>query len=304
MKPRRAIQSILNPSVQFADSIMMFKNGHLSVHGKRTIRTFNTCLFDSFFSLCAGMYADHRSVRNQIDPMTSDCEFSSMIHFMFNGSGRTITKHRTLLQKRNLLLSSIFDGDEFECGLTVVDCQSNANYLIPKLLPIELYSYRREKTCNLCVRTTVSNRCFVDIDFNQFSREPIHNLNKCLLETLIHERSSTCECGGMMANTTKDFSSFIMIDLTLENGIKLISLCDVPKELNMLGNKFALKGCIEFIGQDKVVENSEPSIGHYRSHIYRCNKQWETYDDEKAKVFRSDINSQIKGQVLFYVQTE
>lgn len=48
--------------------------------------------------------------------------------------------------------------------------------------------------------------------------------------------------------------------------------------------------------------NGEKQVGHYISHLYRSNNRWEMYDDMKSMVVRSDTNSKIQGQVLFYVK--
>lgn len=183
---------------------MLLKNGHMSSHGKQSIRTFHTCPFDSLFAVIAALYADHENIKNQInqlvpdspqskkqiDQLAPDSTLLSMIYKMFNGIERIAIKHNALLRQRNLLLRSIFKGEEYECGLFTVDCQANVNYIVPKLLPLELYSYRRTKQCNRCNDVLVSNRCFVDINFEQFEQQSIQNLNSCLLDTLLTEEPS------------------------------------------------------------------------------------------------------------------
>lgn len=103
MKPRRAIQSMLNPSVQFSESIMLLKNGHLTHHRKQTIQTFNTCPFDSVFAMISAMYADHNNIKNQINELKSDSNFLSMIDEMFNGIGKIAIRYKTILRERNLI---------------------------------------------------------------------------------------------------------------------------------------------------------------------------------------------------------
>lgn len=309
MKPRRAIQSMLNPSVQFSESIMLLKNGHLTHHRKQTIQTFNTCPFDSVFAMISAMYADHNNIKNQINELKSDSNFLSMIDEMFNGIGKIAIRYKTIFRERNLILRLIFRGEEYDCGLWAVDCNANVNYIIPHLLPKQMYSYYRKKKCDRCKEEITSDRCFVDINLDVFEQQPIQNLNSCLLDTLINEESSPCSCNGTKIVVDTVFSNFIIIDLCLKQSIKLISLCDIPTELNILGITFALKGCIEYIGDDLVNSDyvgddlgNSNSIGHYISHVYRCNKQWEMYDDKKSKVLRSNTKSKIKGQVLFYVR--
>lgn len=276
---------------------MNMKNGHLSYRGNRSIRTFNTCPFDSVFVVVAAMYADHDEIKKQINLLAPDSEFLSMICHMFNGDGKIAVKHNALLRQRNVILSSIFEGEEFECGLIAVDCRTNANYIIPKLLPAKMYSYNREKQCDRCEKHLLSNRCFVDIDMDEFDAQPIENLNACLLNSLVLEQPSKCSCNGSKRIVDTNFSNFIMIDLSLKQSIKLLSLCDIPTKINILGITFSLKACIEFIGTENV-----DFIGHYVSHVYRRNAQWEIYDDQKSQVLRSNTKTKIKGQVLFYVR--
>lgn len=282
-----------------AESIMLLKNGHSSYRDKRCTQTSNTCPFDSLFVVVAAMYADHDHIKNQINSLAPDSELLSMIYDMFNDVGKTTVKHNALLRQRNVLLSSLFPAEEYECGLLVVDCKANANYIIPKLLPTELYSYVRIKECDRCGDKLLSKRCFVDIDIDEFERQRIENLNKCLLDSLIceHEQPSKCSCNGAKRIVETNFSNFIMIDLTLKEIISTLSLCDIPDKIKILGLQFSLKACIEFIG----TEFTE-FTGHYVSHVYRRNKQWEKYDDKKSQVLRSNIKNKIKGQVLFYVR--
>lgn len=147
---------------------MLLKNGHVSYRDKRSIQTFNTCPFDSFFVVVAAMYADHDEIRNQINLLAPKSEFLSMITGMFNDVGKIAVKHNALLRQRNVILNSIFPGEEFECSLVAVDCRTNANYIIPKLLPSEMASYTREKLCDRCGEPVLSIRFFVDINMEEY----------------------------------------------------------------------------------------------------------------------------------------
>lgn len=297
-KPRRSIHSILNPSVQNAKNIMLMKNGHKTYRGKQTFATFNTCSFDAVFVVIAAMYADHDEIKNQINQAAPDSELLSMVHSMFNDNVKLTIKQNNLLRQRNDILCSLFQGEEYECHLVTVDCQANANYIIPKLLPTELYTYFREKKCDRCGHENVSKRCFVDIEMDVFETQTIQNLNSCLLDSLMSEKVSKCPCGGTNQIVATKFSNFIIIDLTLRNNnVNWLHLSDVPSELNILGVKFSIKACIEFIPPTEA-----NGIGHYIAHAYRRNQRWEMYDDKKTHVLRSSTKMKIQGQVLFYVR--
>lgn len=125
----------------------------------------------------------------------------------------------------------------------------------------------------------------------------VQNLNSCLLESLISGRSTACTCGGPR-QYSREFSSFIIIDLHIFDRIEEISLKDIPPTLNILCIHFAKSACIEYLG-----DNNKKNVGHYVSHIYRCNR-WERYDDMRTNITSSNVNSKIKGQVLFYVKTK
>lgn len=212
-----------------------------------------------------------------------------------------------MLRDRNQILNEIFQESERVVelhGLRSIDCSSNVNYMIQKIFPTELFSYKRVKQCDRCEETIISNRCFIDIDFDSYDLGTVEQLNSCLLEGILSEIPTQCKCGGSRNIIETTFSDFVMIDLQLEYCIKPFSLNEIPNSLNILGIKFAPYACIEFIGDDnmyfQVGENERP-IGHYVAHIFRRN-MWERYDDTKIYVTKSNTAAKIKGQVLFYVQ--
>lgn len=253
----------------------------------------------------AGIYADFSNVKNNFDEFVKEYKFPEMVSSIFSNDDSISKRQNRLLQKRNIVLLDIFketsNAIQFNNGLISLNCATNVNCIIPKLLPQNLYSYLRKKQCNNCNRTVVSNRCFVDIEFELFEKKGIQELNNCLLDTLISEMPSYCiSCEEPEQITTTEFSSFILIDLQLEHGLKKFALNDIPKSLNILDIKFLLTGCIEFIG-DATQSNQ---VGHYISHLYRSNKQWEMYDDFKSNVSRSNPSSKIQAQILFYVKQE
>lgn len=296
---------MLNPSVEACKSVMLLKNGHLSV-GKNSIQSFNTCSFDSLYSMVAALYADFISVKNQVDLLQENCDFSRMIISMFDEEKTPGVKLNSLLKQRNLIFNRIFRGTtritEFGNGLSSIDCSANINYMIPRALPIDLYSYVRKRKCDRCNTEVASNRCFIDINIEKLEQQSIHNLNSCLLDTFLSEKSSNCECGGSKKLTETEFSNFIMIDLYLTTHIAQISLVEIPKKLDIFGIEFAIFGCIEYIGDDENTNMLNASIGHYVSHIYRRNNRWQRYDDTKSKITNSNTTLKIKGQVLFYVK--
>lgn len=285
---------------------MLLKNGWAS-HGNVSIQTSNTCSFDSLYFAFAAPYADYGHVKEQIDQLAPDCAFSKMVATMCESFATNVTKHNSLHRQRNVILHSIFKSDEleFDCGLIFVDCAANVNYTIPKVLPTELYSYSRKKQCDRCGKKTISKRCFIDINFEEFEKRSIKQLNTCLLDTLISEQPSTCPCDGSQIFADTEFSNIIMIDLHLESTIKPITLNAIPKKLNIMGIGFALTGCIEFIGEMPKDFSSQKNNGyaHYISHVLRSNGRWQTFDDLKARISKPKTNVKIKGQVLFYVKT-
>lgn len=279
---------------------MLLRNGFFSTAGKYSIQSTNTCAFDSLYIAAVALYADSTVVKKQIDGNDTENNFLQMVSNMFDNVGRVNVKQNKLLRLRNLILLEIFRDSlhsiEFINSLISIDCASNPSFIIPKVLPKEFYSYLRKKQCNQCSREIISNRCFIDINFDQYETLGIKKLNECLLQSLINEPTSTCQCNGSEVVVQTEFSSFIIIDLQLKQEIIGITLKDIPKTLNILGIRFALKSCIEFIGNTKTKQ-----IGHYVTHVYR-NDMWELYDDMKATVLKSKNNVKKKIQVVFYAK--
>lgn len=297
---RRAQQSILNPTVQACDSIIHLKNGYLSKFRDQSIQTVNTCCFDAIFVAISAMYADYANVKQEIDRLAKESGLLSMVTDVFSSDSKIAAKISLLLEKRNLYLHAFFKGEDFGNGLTLYVGSGNLNRLIPQFLPIEMYSYYRKKQCDRCGEEIQSDRCFLDIDMEQYDQLSITHLNECLLDSLVSDAASKCSCNGMRQSIETRFSNFVMIDLHLYHHIKLISLRDIPLELDILGVQFTFAGCIEYINESTNVK----SMGHYVCHMYRHNKQFEMYDDLKSRVLRSDTKAKIKGQILFYVRIE
>lgn len=188
-----------------------------------------------------------------------------------------------------------------QSGLVSINCFANVNYIVPLALPEEQYSYVRVKTCSKCKNINTSKRCFIDINMDILERETIRKLNTCLLDSLLCEDSSNCpKCDVPRNIPDTNFSNFITIDVSLTHGIKEISLNEIPKQLKILGEKFALFGCIQFIGDDAINYDIDAEIGHYVSHMFRNNLSWERYDDLKSSTKKSHTDEAMKIQVLFY----
>lgn len=274
-----------------------------------SIYTFNTCPFDSIFAAIAALYADYEIIKAQINDSVPESEFLKMVTSMFNDTDKSSIKLQSLLRKRNDILYSIFKDSKqaikYKNGLFNINCAANINYLIPKILPVALYSYARMKICENCKEKIMSNRCFVDIDMDQYEQRSIENLNSCLLDTLVGEKSSTCSCGGSLKLYHTYFSNFIIIDLHLKHSIKEISLKDIPKTLNLLAIEYSLTACLEYIptSSDLIIDPKSKAklVGHYVAHLFR-NNRWERFDDKKKKTTLSNIHAKIQGQVVFYAK--
>lgn len=299
-RSRRALQSMLNPTVQACKNLMLLENGHLSIGKKQSIQTTNTCAFDSLYFVVAGLYADVPDMQEKIDMLARKCKFSQMVVSMFDDTIKMGNKQKILHQQRDIVLQSIFEHTNaiarYPSGLISIDCNANVNFIIQKALPIDLYSYSRDSQCENCNKVEHSTRCFIDINMDLLEQQKIKNLNNCLLETLISEPCN-CTCGGKRSFFTK-FSNTIIIDLHLKDRIPETSLNEIPQQLNILGTIYNIFGCIEYIG-----DNDVRNLGHYVSHIRR-NTRWQIYDDTKIHVTKSNTNIKIKAQVLFYVTSQ
>lgn len=294
---RRAVASMLNPIVDESAGLMLLKNGGLT-SGKRPIQTINTCGYDSLYTIFAALYADLEEVKKQVDELIPDVPFCEMVSSMFTDEKKT-AKFSSLLRKRSSMLHALYEGTEhvsyFENGLISIDCETNVNYLMQKLLPADLYSYSRHSQCDRCNDTINSNRCFIDINMDLLEQQTIKKLNNCLLDTLCNENKK-CNCGGTKI-FDMSFGHVIAIDISLKDRIPEMTLDEIPQCLNILGVIFNIFACVQYIGNDEI-----GTQGHYVSHIYRRNSRWHLYDDLKAHISYSSTNVRMKVQILFYVQ--
>lgn len=302
-KNRRAVESMLNPMMNVCDTIMNLKNGYFSTHKNCSIQSINTCSFDSFYVVIAVLYADYPNIKDAINQLAKDHKFLQLITNMFTKDGINV-KQQKLLNQRNIVileaLKDVSDAISFQNGLILLNCNTNVNFIIPRLLPSNLYSYSRQKQCTVCHHIRISNRCFVDIDMEKFENSTIQDLNRCLNDVLNTEKSycPVKDCEGAESITTIKFSDFVLIDLQLVNAIKKVPLNDIPRNLNISGNQFRFSSCIEFIGS--TIPGA--GIGHYVAHVLRSNNRWYRYDDMSNKIIYSNINVMIQAQILFYVK--
>lgn len=185
VRSRRAIHSILDPSVEAYRKTILLRNGSY-LSGKNPIHTYNTCPFDSVYAVFAALYADREDIRTKIDHLQSNCAFSKMVASMFSGESKLATKHKSLVQQRSEILSTLFEGSQQKTlfdGLTSIDCACNVNYLTPKLLPTTLYSLLRIRKCDKCEQSVESYRCYLDIDIFNFETKPMSELNSSILDS-------------------------------------------------------------------------------------------------------------------------
>lgn len=259
----------------------------------------NTCCFDSIYVVIEALHADLPTFKAQINEL--DLPLSRMLLTANESKKKMNIRLSSLLKERNAILRSIFESKakNFANGLVSINCAANANYLIAKLWPMP--SYVRKKQCENCGDIFVSSRVFLDIDIVLFEHQSVSDLNANLIDTLITERTSNCQCGGSRKLTDTQFSDVIVIDLHLKHHIKAVSLVEIPKSLNILGIRFDIYACIEFIGDELQMNGNEENIGHYVSHICR-QKRWERYDDLKSQISKSVVTEKIKAQILFYIK--
>lgn len=79
-------------------------------------------------------------------------------------------------------------------------------------------------------------------------------------------KESKCKCGELFSITT-EFSQIIIIDVQLKNVSQILSLNEIPLQINMLNNTFDFVGCVEYINHNNSINNT----GHYKSYIKRMN---------------------------------
>lgn len=75
-------------------------------------------------------------------------------------------------------------------------------------------------------------------------------------------------------------------------------LNDIPKQLNIQGLTFHLRGVVTFNDANKM--NLRNPVGHYTAYCYRSNGTWECYDDTKEKLKICKPNHLVNIEILFY----
>lgn len=115
------------------------------------MHTYNTCSLDSLFQIYVALYAAYESIKNQIEEIENS-DFCDMIRSAFNTNGRAITNLKDLYEKRDNMMQILYNENLVSTGqgLVSIDCNSNIDYTIEHVLPKELFSYIRKKTCNRC----------------------------------------------------------------------------------------------------------------------------------------------------------
>lgn len=275
-------------------SIILLPNG-VSSKGSNSLRIYNTCPFDSIFSIIAAMYADFNAVAEQIDRLDQNLnvnsDFLHMINTMFRNGDRESTLN-SLLQQRNKILLEVFPKNRSQ-NASDLNCAGNVNVILEKILPKALYSYIREKCQCSQDNPDVLYRCFLDIDFDKFRRKSIRELNQIIVDSFARQKRGS-DCKRCKQVRKIEFSNFVMIDLQSDVQLEEISLNDIPKQLTLNSTNFKIFACIMFIPPIT-------GIGHYVSHITK-NNVWEQFDDLKKEVIPSDENVKIQIHVLFYVK--
>lgn len=131
---RRAKNSILEPTVQLASTLLHIKNnGFNSQHGHLTISTSYTCPFDAVYAVVAALYADEPGINKQIEQLASNSPFLEMIRGTFTSDKTLIQKYNSLMKARNLFLRDYFQIDTVSKDLVDIDCNGNVNLVIPKV---------------------------------------------------------------------------------------------------------------------------------------------------------------------------
>lgn len=108
-KSRRAIHSMLNPSVEPSRTLIILRNGYLTI-AKDSIQTSRTCASDSAFTIFAAMYADCEQVKTQIDQIEPSTALLKMVKSMFDTNKSLVAKQNNLLRQRNQIMMDLFEN--------------------------------------------------------------------------------------------------------------------------------------------------------------------------------------------------
>lgn len=311
---RRSKHSMLNKSVPLARHIPKLKNGHRKKYNKnRTLRTYNTCCFDSVFQVAAALYTDYGSFKLQIDNIENS-EFCEIIKMACAETRKSFTQLDDLYVMRDEIIENVIanvhNTIKTDTGLITINCKSNVHYIVEHVWPQKLFSYSRSKWCVKCKDFNVSNRCFIDLNLIRFAQKTvlISDLNEHLNEILPPEEGTIMcpnkPCQSLLQMHTY-LSDVIMIDLQMieQQDTKRFSINEAPAELVLCGYQFRIVAIIEFISDDACLQQEgEEPVGHYIPHIRRINNLWENYDDTSNKVTNSNRTRKMEVHTLFYMR--
>lgn len=114
--------------------------------------------------------------------------FCTMVKNAFNAKKTNLKMLNGLFIKRDTVMREIYSSKMIstDTGLISIDCNSNIDYTIEHVLPRELFSYIRKKTCTLCEETIVSNRVFIDINLQLLAKKSVsisdlNDIKKCVM---------------------------------------------------------------------------------------------------------------------------
>lgn len=144
---RRAKHTMLEPTVQLAGALLHLKDNGFTSHGKFTIRTSNTCPFDSVYAILAALYCDEPEIKNQIDALAPSSSFLKLICDTFSSDESLLKTYNSLMKARNLFLRDYFEPENAPKSFMHFECSGNVNLVIPK---VSIFYFKNSFQYNVC----------------------------------------------------------------------------------------------------------------------------------------------------------
>jgi hypothetical protein len=271
--------------------ITILKNGGYNIIDNNPRLLYNTCAFDSVAQSIAVACVDNDYLNIRAQNPNND--FFHLVRCLINDDFKSDIDSRRLM-----ILSNHYNSSggvtSIEKGPIIIDCQSNVCYIFEKVVLLHLYSAIRKSVCsNEKCNVNEHQRliAMIPLDADVLNKGGIAVLNKAVY---FHEIGTLCiekNCNGIR-KSIYNVSDIISFDL---NEHPPMALTDIPQNLLIKDEIYRLLSAIQYCGDGT-------TIGHYRAHCLRKDKQWQCYDDLCDNVINSDYTEKIQVHCVLYTR--
>lgn len=240
----------------------------------------NTCAFDAVIQALLVGYRDWTNYYNFINSSTNE-----ILNFITTVS--TYGTQQKVYKERALILSKIFQPTS-----GAINCACNINNLINNNLMKNVISYSIIKRCSICEWQHQQDTIVTEINTQPIYEYGMRGLQEALDQkiTTIYKKCSRCTNDNVDftfiagAHLFIDIECLLWVELANRLGHSdwsgMITLSEIPLDIQLYENTYALVAAIEYVGG---TNNNE--IGHYIAYCHRITGKWQIYDDLNKNKF-------------------